>query len=93
MTTFWLVVATGPPRWRLIPMDVAWLQLDTSIGAVPTHFGPLQVVWRAGNSSKVYITCDTGISYGTDTSCDDGIIYVTDVYSTLTHCQGESNVS
>jgi hypothetical protein len=44
-------------------MDVAWLQLDTPIGALSTHFGPLQVVWQAGNSWKVYRTCDSGISY------------------------------
>jgi hypothetical protein len=24
-------------------MDVAWLQLDTSIGALPAHFGPLPI--------------------------------------------------
>ena len=59
-------------------MDVAWLQLDASIGALPAHFGSRQVVWRAGNSRKVDRTCDNGISYVTDTTCDNRVIYVTD---------------
>jgi hypothetical protein len=81
MTTFWLVVATSPitsPQGLIsVPMDVAWLQQDASIGVIPAHFGPLQVVWRAKNKWKADITCDNGISYATDKACDNGIIYAT----------------
>ena len=59
-------------------MDVAWLQLDASISALPAHFGSRQVVWRAGNSRKLDRNCDNGISYVTDTTCDNRVIYVTD---------------
>ena len=59
-------------------MDVAWLQLDASIGALSAHFGSRQVVWRAGNNRKVDRPCDNGISYVTDTTCDNRVIYVTD---------------